>query len=60
MFKNELTRKMPCWDCTKNNDCRIQDGVCSIPFSATTSIVGLTFVCLAKKPLSVGKQEEVV
>lgn len=59
MFLNELTRKMPCWSCKLNNNCRIQEGVCSIPFSATTSMVGLTFVCLAKKPSSVGEQEEV-
>jgi len=59
MFMNKLTEKMPSWGCELNNDCRIQDGVCSIPFSATTSMVGLTFVCLAKKPSSVGEQEEV-
>lgn len=49
MFSNDLTRKMPCWDCVVDHDeCKIIDGICILPKEVRDNICDLTFECLSK------------
>jgi hypothetical protein len=45
MFANETTEKVPCWKCRKFGECKIQEGICAMPYQAAKHLRGLTFVC---------------
>ena len=49
MFHNDLTRKMPCWDCKNDREtCEIINGISMIPSKATKKMRDLTFICESK------------
>jgi len=46
MFKNSLSEKMPCWECTRDHvKCKIIDGLSKLPMEVNNNIMHLTFDC---------------